>query len=203
MGQDDTQKITAFGLSHPFPLWEGAVGGKRSMATHDIPAIVAAALAEDAVPAAKEFTAANSVGGTAASSFFAHPADKGTGTKVLGYDPDLEEPQDLGIEIAVADEGATVASTGPLEDGAIAAINLLPGYRATRHGEALAIETDGATPFDPEEVAAVIAQWLTAQYSLQRFAVRLIFGPPGGRSVFLRDLRGQAYAIHQQRESSR
>ena len=126
------------------------------MATHDIPAIVAAALAGETAPAAKEFTAAKRVGGTAASSLFAHPADKGTGTRVLGYDPEPGEPQDLGIEIAVADEGATIASTGPLEVGAIEAINLLPGYRAARHAEGLTIETDGGTPFDPEDVAAVL-----------------------------------------------
>ncbi|PZS31467.1 MAG: hypothetical protein DLM58_11695, partial [Pseudonocardiales bacterium] len=107
------------------------------MATQDIPAIVAAALADNTHTAPKEFTAVKSVGGTAASSFFAHPADKGMGTKVLGFDPELDEPQDLGIEIAIADAGATVASTGPLEEGAIEAINLLPGYRAARHAEGL------------------------------------------------------------------
>jgi hypothetical protein len=169
------------------------------MATQDIPAIVAAALAGDAPNAPIEFTAAKSVGGTAAGSLIAHPADKGTGTKVLGYDPDLDEPQDLGVEIAVADVGATVASTGPLEEGAIEAINLLPGYRAARHAEGLVIETDSATPFDPDDVAAIIEQWLTAKYDVAQFAVRLIFGPPGGRSVFLRDLRGQAYAVHKER----
>ena len=64
------------------------------------------------------------------------------------------------------------------------------------------IETDSATPFDPEDVAAVIAQWLAAKYGVEQFAVRLIFGPPGGRSVFLRDLRGQAYAVHRERRSA-
>ncbi|MHB8647513.1 MAG: hypothetical protein ACYDAR_17155 [Thermomicrobiales bacterium] len=172
------------------------------MATHDIPAIIAAALAGNAPSAPKAFVAARTVGGTAASSFFAHPADKGTGIKVLGYDPELDEPQDLGIEIADADAGATVASTAPLEEGAIEAINLLPGYRATRHAEGLLIETDAATPFDPEAVATVIEGWLARKYGVQQFAVRLIFGPPGGRSVFLRDLRGQAYAVHQQRATS-
>ena len=169
------------------------------MATQDIPAIIAAALAGDAPATPTEFDAAKAVGGTASSSLFAHPADKGTGIKVLGYDPDLTEPQDLGIEIAVADEGATVASTGPLEDGALAAINLLPGYRAVRHAEGVRIETGAATAFDPDDVAAVIAQWLTRKYGVRQIAVRLIFGPPGGRSVFLRDLRGQAYAVHRER----
>lgn len=172
------------------------------MATQDIPTIVTAALAEQSSAGRKDFLAAKSVGGTAASSFVAHPADKGTGTRVLGYDPEPGEPQDLGIEIAVADEGATIASTGPLEVGAIEAINLLPGYRAARHAEGLTIETDGGTPFDPEDVAAVIAQWLTRKYGVRRFAVRLIFGPPGGRSALLRDLRGRAYAVHQQRAMS-
>ncbi|MDQ2786157.1 MAG: hypothetical protein M3Y58_14280 [Chloroflexota bacterium] len=169
------------------------------MATQDIQAIIAAALADNAPTARKAFVAAKTVGGTAASSLFAHPAEKGTGIKTLGYDPELAEPQDLGIEIAVADAGATVASTAPLEEGAIEAINLLPGYRATRHAEGLLIETESATAFDPEDVATVIAQWLAQKYGVQQFAVRLIFGPPGGRSVFLRDLRGQAYAVHQQR----
>jgi hypothetical protein len=181
----------------------GRVGeGESQMAVQEIAAIIAAALAGNAPSTSADFVAAKSVGGTAASSFVAHPADKGTGTKVLGYDPELAEPQDLGIEIAVADEGATVASTGPLEEGTIEAINLLPGYRATRHADGLLIETDSATPFDPDDVAAVIAQWLAQKYGMQQFAVRLIFGPPGGRSVFLRDLRGQAYAIHQQRAMS-
>ena len=171
------------------------------MATQDISLIVTRASAEDAVNPSKDFLAAKTVGGTAAGSLIAHPADKGTGVKVLGYDPDLDEPQDLGVEIAVADAGATVASTGPLEDGAIEAINLLVGYRAARHAEGLRIETDSATPFDPDDVAAVIAQWLTAKYGVMQFAVRLIFGPPGGRSVFLRDLRGQAYAVHKERSS--
>lgn len=172
------------------------------MPTQDIPSIIAAALAGNAPAAAKEFTAGKTVGGTAASSFVAHPADKGTGTTVLGYDPELDEPQDLGIEIAVADDGATVASTGRLEEGAVEAINLLPGYRAARHAEGLAIETVSGTAFDPDDVAAVIEQWLARKYGVRRFAVRLIFGPPGGRSVFLRDLRGQAYAVHQQRAMS-
>jgi hypothetical protein len=172
------------------------------MATHDIAAIVAAALAGNVSAAPPEFTAEKTVGGTAASSFVAHPVDKGTGIKVLGYDPDLDEPQDLGIEIAVADEGATIASTGPLEAGAIEAINLFPGYRAVRHADGLAIETASGTAFDPEDVAAIIAQWLARKYGVRQFAVRLIFGPPSGRSVFLRDLRGQAYAIHQQRAMS-
>ena len=169
------------------------------MATQDIPAIITAALTGNAPSAPKDFIAAKSVGGTAASSLFAHPGDKGMGIRTLGYDPELDEPQDLGIEIAVADDGATVASTGPLEEGAIEAINLLPGYRATHHAEGIAIETAGATSFDPEDVATVIEQWLAQKYGVRQFAVRLIFGPPGGRSVFLRDLRGQAYAIHQQR----
>jgi len=169
------------------------------MATQDIPEIVAAALAGNTPPAPTEFVAAKMVGGTAASSLFAHPAEKGTGIKTLGYDPELDEPQDLGIEIAVADVGATVASTGPLEEGAIEAINLLSGYRAARHGEGLLIETERATTFDPADVATVIAQWLAQKYGVQQFAVRLIFGPPGGRSVFLRDLRGQAYAVHRER----
>ena len=172
------------------------------MATQDVPAIIAAVLAGNVPSALREFVAAKRVGGTAASSLFAHPADKGTGIKALGYDPDLDEPQDLGVEIAVADEGATVASTGPLEEGAIEAINLLPGYRAARHGEGLVIETESATTFDPEDVATVIEQWLAQKYGAHQFAVRLIFGPPGGRSVFLRDLRGQAYAVHQQRAMS-
>ena len=169
------------------------------MATQDIAAIIAAARAGNAPSASADFVAAKTVGGTAASSLFAHPADKGTGIKMLGYDADLDEPQDLGIEIAVADEGATVASTGPLEDGAIEAINLLPGYRVARHAEGIVIETASATPFDPDDVATVVEQWLAQKYGVRQFAVRLIFGPPGGRSVFLRDLRGQAYAIHQQR----
>ncbi len=169
------------------------------MTRQDIPAIVAAALAGNTSPASKDFVAAKTVGGMAASGLFAHPADKGMGIKALGYDPDLDEPQDLGVEIAVADEGATVASTGPLEEGAIEAINLLPGYRAARHGEGLVIETESATTFDPEDVATVIEQWLAQKYGARQFAVRLIFGPPGGRSVFLRDLRGQAYAVHKQR----
>ncbi len=169
------------------------------MTTQNIPAIVASALAGNAPTARKEFVAAKTVGGTAASSLFAHPAEKGTGIKMLGYDPELEEPQDLGIEIAVADEGATVASTGPLEAGVIEAINLLPGYRAARHAEGLVIETDSAATLDPDDVAAVIAQWLAQKYGAKQFAVRLIFGPPGGRSVFLRDLRGQAYAVHKER----
>ena len=169
------------------------------MTTQDIPLLVTRALADDERASSKDCLAAKIFGGTAASSFVAHPADKGRGTKVLGYDPELDEPQDLGIEIAVADEGATVASTGPLEGGAIEAINLLIGYRATRQGEGLVIATDSATPFDPDDVAAVIEQWLAQKYGVRQFAVRLIFGPPGGRSVFLRDLRGQAYAIHQQR----
>jgi len=169
------------------------------MTTQNIPAIVAAALAGNAPTAPKEFVAAKTVGGTAASSLFAHPADKGTGIKTLGYDPELDEPQDLCVEIAVADEGATVASTGPLEAGAIEAINLLLGYRAARHAEGLVIETDSATPFDPDDVATVIEQWLAQKYGAKQFAVRLIFGPPGGRSVFLRDLRGQAYAVHKER----
>ena len=168
----------------------------------DIPSIITAALAGQALTPAADFLAAKRVGGTASSSFVAHPADKGTGTKVLGYDPDLTEPQDVGIEIAVADDGATVASTGPLEDGAIEAINLLPGYRATRHDDALAIATDAATAFDPEAVATVIYEWLTREYGVGRLAVRLIFGPPGGRSVVLRDLRGQAYAVRKQRAMS-
>jgi hypothetical protein len=172
------------------------------MATQDISLIVTRALADDEREAPKEFLAAKAIGGTAASSFVAHPADKGVGVKVLGYDPDLDEPQDLGIEIAVADEGATVASTAPLEEGAIEAINLLLGYRANRHADGLLIETDSATPFDPDDVAAIIARWLAQKYGVRQFAVRLIFGPPGGRSVFLRDLRGQAYAIHQQRAGS-
>jgi hypothetical protein len=172
------------------------------MATQDIPTIITAALASNTpTTISREFTAAKTVGGTAASSFVAHPADKGMGIKVLGYGPEFDEPQDLGIEIAVADAGATVASTGPLEEGAIEAINLLPGYRAARHAEGLIIEMDSVTPFDPEDVAAVIEQWLRRKYSVQRFAVRLIFGPPGGRSVFLRDLRGQAYAVHKERRS--
>lgn len=169
------------------------------MATQDIPAIVAAARANNTGSAPKDFVAAKTVGGTAASSLFAHPADKGTGIKTLGYDPDLDEPQDLGVEIAVADEGATIASTGQLEDSAIEAINLLPGYRATRHAEGLLIETESGTPFDPEDVGTVIEQWLMHMYDAHHFAVRLIFGPPGGRSVFLRDLRGQAYAVHKER----
>jgi len=171
------------------------------MATQDVSAIIAAALAGNTPPTPKEFVAARTVGGTAASSLFAHPAEKGTGIKTLGYDPDLDEPQDLGIEIAVADAVATVASTSPLEEGAIEAINLLPGYRATRHAEGLRIETDSATTFDPKDVATVIEQWLTHMYGVQQFAVRLIFGPPGGRSVFLRDLRGQAYAVHKERSN--
>ncbi len=169
------------------------------MATQDITALIEAALAGNAPAPSEEFTAATTIGATAASSILAHPADKGTGTRVLGYDPDSPEPQDLGIEIAVADDGATVASTGMLEEGAIEAVNLLPGYRAARHGEGLAISTDAATPFDPEDVAAVIEQWLTRKHGAQRLAVRLIFGPPGGRSVILRDRRGQAYAAHRAR----
>ncbi len=169
------------------------------MATQDVSAIIAAVLAGNAPPVSKDFVAAKTMGGTAASSLFAHPADKGTGIRALGYDPDLDEPQDLGVEIAVADEGATVASTGPLEEGVIEAINLLPGYRAARHGEGLVIETESATPFDPEDVATVIEQWLARKYGAHQFAARLIFGPPGGRSVFLRDLRGQAYAVHKER----
>jgi hypothetical protein len=169
------------------------------MATQEIAAIITAALAGNAPPTSEDFVAAKSVGGTAASSFVAHPADKGRGIKVLGYDPELDEPQDLGVEIAVADEGATVTGTAPLEEGAIEAINLLPGYHATRHGEGLLIETESATPFDPDDVAAIIEQWLAQQYGVRQFAVRVIFGPPGGRSVILRDLRGQAYAIHRQR----
>jgi hypothetical protein len=145
------------------------------------------------------FTPARTVGGTAASSFLAHPADKGMGIRVLGYDPDLTEPQDLGIEIAIADPEATVATTGILEDAALAAINLLPGYRAERHGEGIAIAINAMTAFDPDAVACVIEQWLIRRYRVQRLAVRLIFGPPGGRSVILRNLRGQAYAVHKER----
>jgi hypothetical protein len=169
------------------------------MAIQDVTALIDAALAGNGPAPEATFTPAKTVGGTAASSFFAHPADKGTGIRVLGYDPDLNEPQDLGIEIAVADTDATIASTGPLEAAAIDAINLLPGYRATRHGEGLAIETDTSVTFDPEDVATIIEQWLTRHAGVQRLAVRLTFGPPGGRSVVLRDLRGQAYATHQQR----
>ena len=172
------------------------------MATQDIHRIVTRALADDEPAPPKDFLAARTIGGTAASSFVAHLADKGTGIKILGYDPALDEPQDLGVEIAVADAGAPVASTGVLEEGAIKAINLLPGYRAARRGEGLAIETESATPFDPDDVAAVIERWLAEKYWVRQFAVRLIFGPPGGRSVLLRDLRGQAYAIHQQRATS-
>jgi hypothetical protein len=172
------------------------------MATRDVLSIVEAALAGNMPARDGNFRPAKTVGGTAASSFFAHPADKGTGVRVLGYDPDLDEPQDLGIEIAVSDPDATVASTGPLEEAAIVAINLLPGYRAMRHGEGLAIATDAATPFDPEDAATVIEQWLRRKYGVQRLAVRLIFGPPGGHSVVLRDLRGQAYATRQQRAMS-
>jgi hypothetical protein len=172
------------------------------MATQDISLIVTRALASDSIESPKDFLAAKTIGGTAAGSLIAHPADKGAGTKVLGYDPELDEPQDLGVEIAVADAGATVASTGSLEEGAIEAINLLVGYRAAGHAEGLIIETDSATPFDPDDVATVIAQWLAAQYGVERFAVRLIFGPPGGRSVILRDLRGQAYAVHRERRSA-
>lgn len=169
------------------------------MATQNITAIIEAALAGNAPAPSRDFTPAMTIGATPASSLLAHPADKGRGIKVLGYDPDSPEPQDLGIEIAVADDGATVASTGALEEGAIEAVNLLPGYRAARHGEGLAIATDAATRFDPEAVAAVIEQWLTRRHGAQRLAVRLIFGPPGGRSVILRDLRGQAYAAHKER----
>jgi hypothetical protein len=169
------------------------------MATQDIPAIIAAALEGNTSIEPKEFVATKAIGGTAASSIVAHPADKGVGTKVLGYDSDVDEQQDLGIEIAIADAGATVASTGPIEMGAIEAINLLPGYRTTRRAEGLLIETDAVTTFDPEDVAAIIEQWLARRYGVRRFAVRLIFGPPGGRSVLLRDLRGRAYAIHKQR----
>ena len=172
------------------------------MAKPDITAIVEAALAGQTSARGDEFTPARTVGGTAASSFFAHPADKGMGIKVLGYDPDLDAPQDVGIEIAIADADATIASTGPVEAAAIDAINLLPGYRATRHGEGLTIETDASTTFDPEAVAAIIEQWLMRKYGVKRLAVRLIFGPPGGRSVVLRDLRGQAYAITKQRAMS-
>jgi hypothetical protein len=172
------------------------------MATQDIAAIIDAALTGSASVPGASFTPAKRVGGTAASSFFAHPADKGMGIRVLGYDPDLNEPQDLGIEIAVADADATIASTGPLEDAAIDAINLLPGYHAIRHGEGVAIETDASATFDPEDVATIIEQWLTRKYGVQRLAVRLTFGPPGGRSVVLRDLRGQAYAAHQRRATS-
>ena len=118
---------------------------------------------------------------------------------MLGYEPDLDEPQDLGIEIAVADDDATVASTGPLEAGALEAINLLPGYRVERHAEGVAIATDAATTFDPEDVAAIIEQWLKQKYDAGQFSVRVIFGPPGGRSVILRDLRGQAYSVHKER----
>ncbi len=172
------------------------------MATQDIPAIIAAVLAGNAPAAPQGFVAAKTCGGTASSSFLAHPADKGTGTKVLGYDPDIvDEPQDLGIEIAVADDGATVAGTGVLEDAALAAINLLPGYHAERHAEGVQIATDAATTFDPDDVAAVIEQWLARKHDLHTFAVRVIFGPPGGRSVVLRDLRGQAYAVHKERSS--
>lgn len=173
------------------------------MATQDIPAIVAAALAADAPSAPQGFIAAKTYGRTASGSFLAHPADKGTGTKVLGYDPDIvDEQQDLGIEIAVADDAATVASMGALEDAALAAINLLPGYHAERHAEGVQIATDTATTFDPDDVAAIIEQWLARKHRLHTFAVRVIFGPPGGRSVVLRDLRGQAYAIHKERAMS-
>ncbi len=172
------------------------------MTTQNIPAIIGTALVNNAPTTREDFVTSKRIGGTAASSLFAHPAEKGTGITTLGYDPDVDGTQDLGIEIAVADTGATIASTGSLENGAIEAINLLPGYRAIRHAEGLLIETDGATTFDPEDAAAVIAQWLTQKYGVQQFAVRLIFGPPGGRSVFLRDLRGQAYAVHQQRATS-
>jgi hypothetical protein len=169
------------------------------MTTLDITAIIEAVRAGTEPAHDGAFAPAKTVGGTAASSFLAHPANKGAGIRVLGYDPDLDTPQDLGIEIAIADDNASIASTGMLEQAAIDAINLLPGYRATRHGEGLAIETDTATVFDPDDVATVIHTWLTRTYGVRQLAVRLIFGPPGGRSAILRDLRGQAYTLHRQR----
>lgn len=170
------------------------------MSVPDIVQIVeqAANRPESITPA--QFAAARRVGGTPSSAFLAHPANKGRDVLVLGYEPELTEPQDLGIEIAVADEDATVESTGAVEQGAIDAINLLPGYRAVRVGEGLAIETASGTDFDPELVAGMIEAWLIRTYGLKEFAVRFIFGPPGGRSIVLRDLRGHAYEIHSTRK---
>ncbi len=166
----------------------------------DVVQIVEANLSRTEPVTPATFEAQRRVGGTAHSAFVAHPANKGAGVLVLGYDPQLTEPQDVGLEIAVADEGATVASTGMVEDGVIDAINLLPGYRATRESEGLAIETAG-TEFDPDLVAGIVEAWLARKYHLKDFAVRFIFGPPGGRSVALRDLRGHAYEIHTSRKS--
>lgn len=164
-------------------------------------AIITEALSRPTPITPATFAAAKRIGGTQGGSILAHPADKGTGVLVLGYDPELTESQDLGIEIAVADTSATVASTGAIEAGVLDALNLLPGYRAERVGEGVAIETDAATTFDPDAAAAIIAAWLRRKHGVEQCAVRFIFGPPGGRSVVLRDLRGQAYAIHAARRA--
>lgn len=172
------------------------------MSVPDITQIVADALYRDGPVVPQDFVAAGRVGGTQYSAFLAHPADKGAGLLVLGYDPALAEPQDLGIEIAVADEGATVASTGTVEEAVIAAINLLPGHRAVRAGDGLAIETATGITFDPQGVAGIIKAWLRDAHGVGQFAVRVIFGPPGGRSVVLRDLRRQAYDAHAARRET-
>lgn len=168
------------------------------MTGDEITAFVEAAARRGGQIAPQTFAVAGRAGGTQYSAFLAHPADKGAGVLVLGYDAALPD-QDLGVEIAVADAGATVASTGVVEDAAMDAINLLPGYHAVRVGEGLAIETAAGTQFDPDAVAGVIEAWLTRQRIAEMFAVRVIFGPPGGRSVVLRDLRRQAYDAHAER----
>ncbi len=168
------------------------------MTGDEITALVEAAAGRGGHVAAQTFAAVGQVGGTQYGAFLAHPADKGAGVLVLGYDATLPD-QDLGLEIAVADEGATIANTGAVEDAATDAINLLPGYRAMRVGEGLAVETAAGVAFDPDAAAGVIAAWLTRRGGAERFAVRLIFGPPGGRSVVLRDLRRQAYDAHAER----
>ncbi len=172
------------------------------MAVSDVVQIVEQALMRTEPITAAQFEASRRVGGTPHSAFLAHAANKGAGVLVLGYEPGLTEPQDVGIEIAIADDAATDASTAVIEEGVIDAINLLPGYRALRVSEGLAIETATGTEFDPDLVAGIIEAWLTRKYALKEFAVRFIFGPPGGRSVALRDLRGHAYDIHAARRSA-
>lgn len=171
------------------------------MSVPDIAQIVDEAAGRGGSVAPQGFEAAGRVGGTQYGAFLAHPADKGAGVLVLGYDAPLPD-QDLGIEVAVVDDGATVASTGAVEEAAMDAINMLPGYRAVRVGEGLAIETAAGVAFDPEMAAGIIAAWLTRTASPERFAVRVIFGPPGGRSVVLRDLRRQAYDAHAERRDA-
>jgi len=172
------------------------------MSVSNVVQIVEQALTRTEPITPAQFEASRRVGGTVHSAFLAHATNKGAGVLVLGYEPDLTEPQDVGIEIAVADAGATDASTAAVEEGVMDAINLLPGYRALRVSEGLAIETATGTEFDPELVAGIIEAWIIRKYALKEFAVRFIFGPPGGRSVALRDLRGHAYEVHAARHAT-